>query len=60
VTALGFETWYAEDGMPRMRAISCSINLTENFEFNVPLMAIPGSHKTYIFCGGKTPDNHYE
>ena len=55
-----FETWHAEDGMPRMRAISCSINLTENFEFNGPLMVIPGSHKTYVSCGGQTPDNHYE
>lgn len=55
-----FETWHAEDGMPRMRAISCSINLTENFEFNGPLMVIPGSHKIYVSCGGQTPDNHYE
>jgi ectoine hydroxylase len=55
-----FETWHAEDGMPRMRAISCSINLTENFEFNGPLMVIPRSHKTYISCGGKTPDNYHE
>lgn len=55
-----FETWHAEDGMPRMRAISCSINLTDNFEFNGPLMVIPGSHKIYISCGGETPDNHYE
>lgn len=55
-----FETWHAEDGMPRMRAISCSINLTENFDFNGPLMVIPGSHKTYISCGGETPDEHYK
>jgi ectoine hydroxylase len=39
-----FETWHAEDGMPRMRAVSCSISLTENNEFNGPLMLIPGSH----------------
>lgn len=55
-----FETWHAEDGMPRMRAISCSINLTENFEFNGPLMVIPGSHKLFISCVGKTPENHYK
>lgn len=55
-----FETWHAEDGMPRMRAISCSINLTENFEFNGPLMVIPGSHKTYISCGGQTPEEHFK
>ncbi|HET6516951.1 MAG TPA: ectoine hydroxylase [Nitrosopumilaceae archaeon] len=55
-----FETWHAEDGMPRMRAISCSINLTENFEFNGPLMVIPGSHKLFISCIGRTPENHYK
>ena len=43
-----------------MRAISCSINLTENYEFNGPLMVIPGSHKTYISCGGQTPDDHHK
>ena len=26
-----FETWHAEDGMPSMRAVSCSIALTENY-----------------------------
>ncbi len=55
-----FETWHAEDGMPRMRAISCSINLTENYEFNGPLMVIPGSHKFYVSCVGQTPDDHYK
>lgn len=54
-----FETWHAEDGMPHMRAISCSISLTDNYEFNGPLMVIPGSHKQFISCAGKTPDNHY-
>src|SRR5690606_35281076 len=33
-----FETWHAEDGMPRMRAVSCTISLTPNHEFNGPLM----------------------
>lgn len=55
-----FETWHVEDGMPRMRAVSVSINLTENNEFNGPLMLVPGSHKTYIRCVGETPDNHHE
>ena len=54
-----FETWHAEDGMPRMRAISCSINLTDNYEFNGPLMVIPSSHKQFISCAGRTPENHY-
>ncbi|MCG6158302.1 ectoine hydroxylase [Rubinisphaera margarita] len=55
-----FETWHVEDGMPRMRAISVSLLLTESHEFNGPLMLIPGSHKDYIRCIGETPENHYE
>ncbi len=55
-----FETWHVEDGMPRMRAVSCSILLTDNFEFNGPLMLVPGSHRRYISCIGKTPDDHYK
>lgn len=54
-----FETWHIEDGMPRMRALSCSITLTDNNEFNGPLMVIPGSHKHYISCVGQTPENHH-
>jgi len=49
-----FETWHVEDGMPRMRAMSCAILLTESNEFNGPLMFIPGSHMHYISCVGKT------
>ena len=54
-----FETWHLEDGMPRMRAISCSIALSDNYEFNGPLLVIPGSHKQYVVCTGGTPENHY-
>lgn len=54
-----FETWHAEDGMPRMRAISASVLLTDNDALNGPLMLMPGSHKTFVACAGKTPeDNH--
>lgn len=55
-----FETWHIEDGMPRMRALSCSVLLTDNSEFNAPLMVIPGSHKYYISCVGETPAEHYK
>ncbi|WP_077215169.1 ectoine hydroxylase [Bacillus dakarensis] len=55
-----FETWHVEDGMPRMRAISCSITLTENTPFNGPLMLVPGSHKYYVSCVGETPESNYE
>jgi ectoine hydroxylase len=54
-----FETWHVEDGMPRMRALSVSINLTENYPFNGPLMVMPGSHQHYISCPGTTPENHH-
>ncbi|WP_017598117.1 ectoine hydroxylase [Nocardiopsis lucentensis] len=55
-----FETWHAEDGMPRMRAASISISLTENFTHNGALMIMPGSHRTFVSCVGETPDNHYQ
>ncbi|MFL6053061.1 MAG: ectoine hydroxylase [Actinoallomurus sp.] len=55
-----FETWHAEDGMPRMRAVSISIALTENFVHNGGLMIMPGSHKTFVSCLGETPANHYK
>ena len=54
-----FETWHAEDGMPRARAISASILLTDNDALNGPLMLMPGSHRHFISCAGETPeDNH--
>lgn len=55
-----FETWHIEDGMPRMRAVSASINLTASTEFNGPLMLIPGSHELYVTCVGETPELHYK
>jgi len=55
-----FETWHVEDGMPRMRAVSCSIGLTDNTPFNGPLMLVPGSHQVFVSCVGATPENHYE
>ena len=55
-----FETWHAEDGMPRMRAVSISISLTDNYAFNGPLMIMPGSHQTYVSCVGETPDDNYK
>ncbi|MBQ0724533.1 MAG: ectoine hydroxylase [Cycloclasticus sp.] len=55
-----FETWHVEDGMPRMRALSISITLTENFSQNGPLMLIPGSHQQYAVCSGETPGNNHQ
>lgn len=54
-----FETWHVEDGMPRMRALSCSVLLTDNRASNGPLMLVPGSHRSFISCVGATPDEHY-
>ncbi len=54
-----FETWHVEDGMPRMRALSVSISLSDNTDVNGPLMLIPGSHRQYIACVGETPDDHF-
>ncbi len=55
-----FETWHAEDGMPRMRAISASILLTDNDALNGPLMLMPGSQNTYVACAGETPENNHK
>lgn len=54
-----FETWHAEDGMPRMRAVSASLLLHNNDLSNGPLMLIPGSHRHYIACAGETPEAHH-
>lgn len=55
-----FETWHVEDGMPRMRALSMSITLTENHPYNGPLMLIPGSHQEYVVCEGDTPTENFK
>lgn len=54
-----FETWHAEDGMPRMRALSMSITLTENRPENGPLMVMPGSHRQFVACQGETPEQNH-
>lgn len=48
-----FEAWHAEDGMPRMRSVSVSIALADNFVHNGGFMIMPGSHKTFVCCLGK-------
>src|SRR3546814_6672767 len=55
-----FETWHTEDGMPSMRAVSCSVLLTPNHSWNGPLLTIAGSHKWFVSCVGETPANHHE
>jgi ectoine hydroxylase len=55
-----FETWHTEDGMPRMRAVSCSVLLTPNRSYNGPLLTIAGSHRWYVSCVGETPASHHE
>ncbi len=54
-----FETWHFEDGMPEMRAVSVSINLTENRADNGSLMIMAGSHRVFVGCVGATPEEHY-
>lgn len=54
-----FETWHVEDGMPAMRAVSCSVLLNDNNACNGPLMLIPGSHRQFVACVGQTPENNY-
>ena len=54
-----FETWHVEDGMPRMRAVTAWIMLSDNNEFNGPFYVIPESHKFYISCAGVTNKKNY-
>ena len=54
-----FETWHTEDGMPAMRALSCSILLTDNEPWNGPLLTIAGSHRWYVSCVGETPERNF-
>ena len=54
-----FETWHVEDGMPSMRALSCSVLLDDNNACNGPLMLIPGSHRQFVACVGETPEDNY-
>ncbi|MBT2395115.1 ectoine hydroxylase [Streptomyces sp. ISL-100] len=55
-----FETWHAEDGLPNMRTVSVSIALTENYDTNGGLMILPGSHKEFLGCAGRTPKDNYK
>ena len=55
-----FETWHAEDGMPAMRAVSASINLTPNHAQNGPLLLAPGSHRTFLPTVGATPEDYWK
>jgi ectoine hydroxylase len=55
-----FETWHAEDGMPRMRCLSASITLTDNHPCNGPLMVVPGSQRCFVTTVGETPEDHYK
>lgn len=43
-----FETWHAEDGMPAPRAVSVSIPLSGQEMMTGELMAMPGSHRTFV------------
>lgn len=55
-----FETWHVEDGMPSMRALSCSVLLTDNNACNGSLMLVPGSHRYFVPCLGETPEQHHK
>ncbi|WP_436793063.1 ectoine hydroxylase [Actinospongicola halichondriae] len=55
-----FETWHTEDGMPAPRCLSASVALTDNHEFNGPLMVMPGSHHWFVSCVEPTPDANHE
>jgi len=43
-----FEGLHAEDGMPRMRAVTVEISLSDATPETGPLMLVPGSHVEYV------------
>ncbi|MFT7823556.1 MAG: phytanoyl-CoA dioxygenase family protein [Sulfurimonas sp.] len=55
-----FETWHAEDGLPRCRSVTAWIMLTDNTQFNGPLYLLPCCHKKFVSCAGETPKNHHK
>jgi ectoine hydroxylase len=54
-----FETWHAEDGIPRCRMLTGWVMLTDNTSFNGPLYLISGSHEKFVSCPGVTPKGNY-
>nr|XP_002736886.1 PREDICTED: uncharacterized protein LOC100369088 [Saccoglossus kowalevskii]ALR88595.1 ectoine hydroxylase-like 033 [Saccoglossus kowalevskii] len=52
-----FEFFHAEDGMPNMRAMFCSIMLTKNTPDRGATMVIPGTHKIFVGNPTETPKN---
>jgi ectoine hydroxylase len=47
-----FETFHAEDGMPRMRALSISVALEDTSASYGGLLVMPGSHRTFVSIVG--------
>jgi len=55
-----FETWHAEDGIPSCRMLTGWVMLTGNNEFNGPLYLVPGSHRSFVSCAGRAPEDHHK
>ena len=51
-----FEQWHAEDGMPRMRAVSVAILLERAVPANGALMVMPGTHRNMVQAYGAPAD----
>ena len=45
-----FETWHVEDGMARMRAVTCAVTLREDATRESGLLMIPGSQGRFYGC----------
>mmetsp|Transcript_8839 Transcript_8839/g.11012 ORF Transcript_8839/g.11012 Transcript_8839/m.11012 type:complete len:310 (+) Transcript_8839:59-988(+) len=55
-----FETWHAEDGMPKPRSLSAVVFLDQNAEYNGSLMVIPGSQTSFLRCPGRQSGANWE
>lgn len=51
-----FETWHAQDGMPKPKCFTAMIPLVENTPENGAVMMLSRSHRHYIQC--RKPDCH--
>ena len=45
---------------PRQQSRAITPRPTENTPFNGPLMLVPGSHRVFVSCVGRTPEKHFE
>nr|APU50791.1 ectoine hydroxylase-like protein 165 [Saccoglossus kowalevskii] len=54
-----FDVFHADDGIPRMRALTFAVMLDKNTPETGATMLVPGSHRNFLTSLGPTPDNSW-